>query len=112
MKDSYSININLDVINSENYMKLLGVEIDNKLSYEKHISTLVKKASNQLNAISRMQNLWVFKETEILLNSFNTSNFNYCPLVWHFSSAKSVKKIEKIQERALRILYNDFSSDY
>ena len=53
-----------------------------------------------------------FKEKEILLNSFVYSNFNYCPLVWHFCSAKSVKKIEKIEERALRILYNDFSSDF
>ena len=31
--------------------------------------------------------------------------------MWHFCSAKSVKKIEKIQERALRILYNNFFSD-
>ena len=53
-----------------------------------------------------------FKEKEILLNSFVYSNFSYCPLVWHFCSAKSVKEIEKIQERALRILSNDFSSDY
>ena len=40
MKDSYSLNINREVINSENSVKLLGVEIDNKLSFEKHISTL------------------------------------------------------------------------
>ena len=53
-----------------------------------------------------------FKKKEILLNSFVYSNFNYCPLVWHFCSAKSVKKIEKIQERALRTLYSDFSGDY
>ena len=109
MKDSYSLNINQEVINSENSVKLLGVEIDNKLSFEKHISTLVKKASNQLNAISRIQTFMGFKEKEILLNSFVYSNFNYCPLVWHFCSSKSVKEI---QERALRILYNDFSSDY
>ena len=93
-------------------MKLLGVEIDNKLSFEKHISTLVKKASNQLNVISRIQKFMGFKEKEILLNSFVNSNLNCRPLVWHFCSAKSVKKIEKIQERALRILYNDLSSDY
>ena len=43
-----------------------------------------------------------------MLNSFVYSNFNYCPLVWHFCSAKSVKRIEKIQERAFRILYNNF----
>ena len=93
-------------------MKLFGIEIDNKLSFEKHISTLVNKASNQLNAISRMQKFMDFKEKEILLNSFVYSNFNYCPLVWHFCSAKSVKKIEKMQERALGILYTDFSSDF
>ena len=118
MKDSYSLNINQEAINTENSVKFLGVEIDNKLSFEKHISTLVKKASNQLNAISRIQKFMGFKEKEILLNSFAYSNFNYCPLVWHFCSAKSVKKINtiqkilKIQERALRILYNDFSGDY
>ena len=84
MKDTYSLNINQEVNNSENCVKLLGVEIDNNLSFKK----------------------------EILLNGFVYSNFNYCPLVWHFCSAKSVKWIEKIQERALRILYKDFSSDF
>ena len=32
--------------------------------------------------------------------------------MWHFCSKKSVKNIEKIQERALRILYNDLFSDF
>ena len=47
-----------------------------------------------------------------MLNSFVYSNFNYCPLVWYFCSAKPVKEIEKIQEPTLKILYNDFSSDF
>ena len=81
MKDSYPINLNQEVINSENCVKLLRVEIDNKLSFEKHISTLVKKASDQLNTISRIQKFMSFKEKELLLNSFVYSNFNYCPLV-------------------------------
>ena len=46
-----------------------------------------------------------FKAKEILVQSFVFSNSNYCPLVWHFSSEKSMKKIEKIHERALRFLY-------
>ena len=62
MKDSYSLNINQEVINSENCVKLLGVKIDNKLSFKKHISALVKKASNQLNAINRIQKFMGFKE--------------------------------------------------
>ena len=43
MKDSFSLKINQEVINSKNYVKLLGVEIDNKISFEKYISTLAKK---------------------------------------------------------------------
>ena len=31
--------------------------------------------------------------------------------MWHFCSSKSSKKIEKLQEQALRIQYNDFTSD-
>ena len=112
MKDSYPLNINDLTINSENSVKLLGIQIYNKLSFEKHISTLCNKASNQLNAIGRIQKFMGFKEKEVLLNSFVYSNFNYCPLVWHFCSSKSLYKIEKIQERALRLLHNDFASDY
>ena len=43
-------------------MKLLGVETENKLPFKKHISTLVKKASKQLNAISGIQKFMGFKE--------------------------------------------------
>ena len=112
MKDSYPLNIDDPTINSKNSVKLLGIEIDNKLSFEQHISTLCNKASNQLNAIGRIQKFMGFMEKEILLNSFVYSNFTYCPLVWHFCSSKSVYKIAKIQERALRLLHNDFASDY
>ena len=40
------------------------------------------------------------------------SNFNYCPLVWLFCSAESVRKQEKVQERALRFLFDNYESDY
>ena len=40
------------------------------------------------------------------------SHFNYCPLVWHFCCERNTKKLEKIQERALRFIYNDSDSSY
>ena len=40
------------------------------------------------------------------------TNFNYCPLVWMFSSASSLKKVENLQKRALRFLYNDYEILY
>ena len=107
MKDSYPLNINDLTINSENSIKLLGIEIDNKLSFEQHVSTLCNKASNQVNAIGRIEKLMGFKEKEVLLNSIVYSKFNYCPLVWHFCSSKSLCIIEKIEEQPLRLLHSD-----
>ena len=40
------------------------------------------------------------------------SNFNYCSLVWNFSSAQSLNKIENLQKRALHFLLNDHDSTY
>ena len=53
-----------------------------------------------------------FKEKQALLNSFVCSNFNNCSLVWHFCSSKFLYKTKKLQEQALRLLHNDFASDY
>ena len=36
----------------------------------------------------------------------------YCPLTWHFCGETNTKKIEKIQERALRFIYSDYSTSY
>ena len=36
----------------------------------------------------------------------------YCPLLWHFCSAKSTHNVEKIQEHVLRFSYNDRVSSY
>jgi hypothetical protein len=44
--------------------------------------------------------------------TFILSNFNFCPLSWHFCSEANTNKIEKIQERALRFIYNDYNSTY
>ena len=50
-------------------------------------------------------------EKKVLIQSFVQANFNYCPLVWYFSSPQSLRKIKRIQVRALRILYDDFISE-
>ena len=72
MKDSYPLNINDLTINSENSVNFLGIEIDNKLSFEQHIFTLCNKASNQLNAIGRIQNSRVLRKKKFFLTAFYT----------------------------------------
>ena len=77
-------------IESENSVTPLGITIDNRLSFGDHILKLYNKASMQLNAIFRLKKYMSKKELKVVLNSFIYSNSNYCPLVWHFSTNKSI----------------------
>ena len=104
------INIDGTMIKSEETVKLLGVTLDCRLDFDPHILNLCKKAATQLNVLKRLKVFIGFKEKHILVQSFVYSNFNYCLLVWYFSSSKSLQKIEQLQERALRFLYNDYTS--
>ena len=45
-----------------------------------------------------------------IYKSFTASNFNDCPIVWHFCSVASTNKMEKIQEMAVGFINNHFLS--
>ena len=83
-------------IKTTNSIKLLGIKIDNQLKFSKNISILCSKATMQLNTLSRLQKYMGKSEKETIINSFILSNFNYCSLVWYFSSCELIRKIEKI----------------
>ena len=70
----------------------------------------VKKASQQLAVLKRLGRFLTKQGKLVIYNSFIASNFSYCPLAWHFCSVSSTNKLEKVQERALRFVNNDYSS--
>ena len=99
-------------VSTQTHVKLLGITIDSKLTFDMHIENLCKKASQQLNILRRFKNMFKAKELNLVFNSFIMANFNYCPIVWHFCGVKSMKRIEMIQERALRLMYDDLTTPY
>ena len=68
--------------------------------------------SYQLNAISRIRPVPRQKGKETLINSFAYSNINYGLLIWHFTTRKGIKKIEKVQETSLKFVLNDYDETY
>ena len=107
-----SLFLNGTEIKCEDSVKLLGVTFDYMLNFDLHISNICKKAARQINVLLRLSK-YLSTETKILIyKSFIRSNFNYCPLVWHFCSKTSSAKMEKLQYRALRLVFNDFDSSY
>ena len=87
------------IIKSEQEVELLGVKIDIHLKFESHVKKLCKSASAQLNSLCRFKYILPYEVKYILMQSFIFANFNYCPLIWNFSSSKSLLKID-LQKRA------------
>ena len=99
-------------INCDHEVKLLGITIDFKLDFNKHISKTSKKAARQLNVLKRIGSNLSRLAKFTIYHSFILSNLSYCPLTWHFCTEKNPQKIEKIQERALRFIYDDYTNSY
>ena len=91
-------------------MTLLGVNIDHLLKFDDHVTDMCKKVSRQLAVLKRIGRFLTKQGRFIIYNSFILSNFNYCPVVWHFCSKHSTAKMERIQERGLRFVLDDHES--
>ena len=105
-----SFHISNTDIQCEDNVTLLGVNIDFLLKFDSHVTDICKKASKQLAVLKRIGKFLTKQGRMIIYNSFILSNFNYCPVVWHFCGKNSTAKMEKIQERALRFVTEDYDS--
>ena len=107
-----NLTIDNNNIESTKSVKLLSITIDDRLRFDQNISNLCSKAAMQLNALGRLQKYMGKPEKVTIVNSFIYADFNYCPLVWHFSTCELIRKIEKIQKCYVRIEFDDYDSDY
>ena len=97
---------NTGILNEER-VKLLGVNLEGRLNSDFHVNTLLQNASKKYHALARVCNYMNKKKRRILMNAFITSQFSYCPLVWMSHSRTMNNRINKIYEKALRLVYKD-----
>ena len=102
-----SVEVDRFTIPNSKYEKLLGVTIDNKLTFNQHVTGLCKKASQKLHALARVSQYMNIEKRKVIMRAFINAQFGYCPLVWMFHNRTLNNRINKIHERALRIVYND-----
>ena len=78
--------IDNNYIESEKEQVLLGITINSNHTFENHIDNICKKASQKLNALARVAPYMNTQKRRIIMKSFVTSQFGYCPLIWMFHS--------------------------
>ena len=100
------VNIGSAQIENAQNEKLLGIIINSKLSFDKHIQQICSRASAKLKALARIAPFMNITKRKILMNAFFNAQFSYCPLTPMFHSGKVNNKINKLHERCLRIVHN------
>ena len=89
-------------------MKLnLGITIENKLKFDKHIANISFTANQNLRVLSILASLLTFDKNRVLYKAVFESQFKYCPLNWMFCSRSGNSRINKLHERALTLIYDN-----
>ena len=113
MKDyKLKLHVNGTDIKAYDSITLLGVDIDNALNFPGHISNIYKKSSQCVGVINRLTNLIPQKAKLQLFKGAILPRLTYCSTVWNFCRASDSRKLEMVQERALRAIYCDSNSTY
>ena len=101
-----------DEIMKTEQIKLLGVNIDKNLNFTQHISEICTKASQKVGVLMRLRNLIPYQAKLILYKTAIMPHLTYCHLVWNFCKSSDGRKIERIQERALRAVFKTTTETY
>ena len=98
------IETNQFLIKQVSTSKSLGVHIDGNLSCECHVNEIAEKIASGISANKRIR---YFLPFEILLNVYNSlvqPHFDYFNVVWGNCSKNLSSKLQKLQNRAARVL--------
>ena len=107
------IRVGEQVIWESQHKKLLGLELDKELKFHEHVKNICKKASAKVTALARLIKVVPLQKKRILYNSFVKSQFLNCPLVWMFNLSRTLnQRINRIHERGLRIVYEDYTASF
>jgi hypothetical protein len=104
-EDDVSLTLNELEIDSEPQVKLLGINVDKNLKFTTHVNVVIRKCARQLNVLKRKSRLLNTKTRLLIYHAFIEANFNYCPLVWTNRNRTDMKRLEKINKRALSLVF-------
>ena len=86
--------------------KSLGMTIDNKLDWRSHIDKLTKKVASGTGAIKRIRHLVPQATLLLIYQALIQPHFDYFNFVWGNCGITLQNKVQKLQNRAARVLTN------
>jgi hypothetical protein len=86
--------------------KLLGVILDETLSFEKHIIAMSKKISQKIGLLRRLRTILPRTHLITVYNTLVMPHMDYCDVIWGTCGQTLFQRIFRLQKRAIRTLMN------
>ena len=97
--DKFDVKINAQSVSKVNSHKLLGLHIDNSLSWSVHVDKLCGKLKSKLFLFGRIKYLLPLSARKAYYNSLVQPIVDYCCVVWGNCAKKELQKIHKLQKQ-------------
>ena len=103
----YSFRITLDgvIVSELDCLKILGVYIDNKLTYKQHIAHVKKSINLKLMALRRVRRFLTEDILVKMYQMFIIPYFDYCSLLFLGIGKSERKKLEKLNHHCIKSLF-------
>jgi hypothetical protein len=88
---------------------MFSLELDEGLTWESHVSAIVSKVSKVIGVLRRLKPLLPLSALVLIYNSLIQPHFDYCSVIWDNLAKGLGKKLQRMQNRAARIITG---SDY
>jgi len=86
--------------------KFLGAIINEKITWDNHISLFCNKVSKNIGILRRTKNRISVSLLRNLYFTLINPYFEYCNVIWAISSSIALVKLFRIQKRAIRLIIN------
>lgn len=104
INNNFSVKVNNTQMDRVVEHKYLGVHIDEFLKWHSHVKVITKKISAGLAFLKSIRPFILFDTRMSMYNALVMPCFNYCSTVWGNIGIALADKIQKLQNRATRIL--------
>lgn len=88
----------------EDFISVLGVDIDSGLRFNRHVSRICKTASLKVTALRRISHLLNPQGILTLYKSQIRPHLEYASLAWSSTAPTSLNRLDKIEKRALGLI--------
>ena len=89
-------------IKPKKFIKVLGVWIDENLTWKKQILHVKKVASNTIRKLHRINHLIPMEIKVLLYNALVVPHFDYCDVIWGGCSSQNSQKLQVTQNFAVK----------